>query len=132
VYTSLAMPRVSRLNLPPVGTAEGTIGERLALSRKRRGYTQKELAKKMGLIQSLISTYEHDRLRLTAEMLIRFSNALDVGVDEILGLNQRNHHKEMRLNLKIARRIKRIESLPVSKKKSLLQIIDGFLKGEGK
>jgi transcriptional regulator with XRE-family HTH domain len=124
-----AMPRVSRLKLPPVDTGDQTIGQRLAQIRKQRGYSQRELAKKMGLIQTLISSYELDHLRLTAEMLIRFSKALDVGADEILGTASRNNHRQqMQFSLKIARRLKKIERLPPGQQKALLTNIDMFLK----
>ncbi|MBA7554049.1 hypothetical protein ES705_46661 [subsurface metagenome] len=124
------MPRVSRLNLPPLDTGDQTIGERLTQIRKKRGYTQKELAQKMGLIQSLISAYECNKLRLNAEMLTRFCNSLKVSADEILG-TKRTNHKEPTLSLRLVRRLKKIESLPLSKQKALLQTIDGFLKGQG-
>ncbi len=124
------MPRASRLELSPVDTGDQTIGERLAQIRKKRGYTQKELAQEMGLIQSLVSAYECNKLRLTAEMLIRFCQSLKVSADEILG-NKGSNHKEPALSLRLVRRLKKIESLPLSKQKALLQTIDGFLKGQG-
>ena len=129
VYSSLAMPRVSKLNLPPIPMGEQSIGRRLAQLRKQRGYTQKELAERMGLIQSLISSYERDKLRLSAEMLVRFSIALKVSVDQILGTTSESHRNN-EINLSLVRRLKKIESLPASKRKALLQTIDGFLKAE--
>jgi plasmid maintenance system antidote protein VapI len=43
-----------------------------------------ELAEKIGILQTLITDYENDRLRLTAEMAVRFAMALDVTLDELL------------------------------------------------
>ena len=120
------MPRVSRLKLPPVETGNERIGQRLARLRKEKGYTQKELAERMGLIQALISAYENEKIRLNAEMIIRFAKSLDVSADEILGL----HHEKRTRNtasLKIIRRVNKIESLPDSKQKALLKTIDVFL-----
>jgi transcriptional regulator with XRE-family HTH domain len=113
-----------------VNTGDQTIGERLAQIRKKRGYTQKELAQKMGLIQSLISAYECNNLRLTSEMLIRFCNTLKISADEILG-TKKIDRKEPVLSLRLVRRLKKIESLPPSKQKAILQTVDGFLKGQG-
>lgn len=53
------MPRVSRLKLPPIPTKE-SIGERVARIRKERGFTQVELAEKIGVIQSIVSAIERD------------------------------------------------------------------------
>ena len=80
----------------------------------------------MGLIQALISAYENEKIRLNAEMIIRFAKSLDVSADEILGL----HHEKRTRNtasLKIIRRVNKIESLPDSKQKALLKTIDVFL-----
>ena len=41
-----------------------------------QGYTQVELAERIGIIQALVSDYERDKLRLNAEMLVRFAQAL--------------------------------------------------------
>lgn len=122
------MPHKSKLKLPPIETGDETIGQRLARLRKERGYTQVELAKKIGIIQVLVSDYERDRLRLNAEMLIRFSGALEISADEILGIEKaaKNGKKP---SLKILRRLNRLESLPPSEQKSILKTIDLALSG---
>lgn len=125
------MPRRPTLKLPPLNLGEETIGQRIARIRKQKGYTQTELAQKMGTIQSLISDYETGRLRLYDEMVVRFAVALDVSTDEILGL-KRNNHKPTKPSLKIMRRLNKIDSLPESQQKTLLKTIDVFLKGAGK
>jgi transcriptional regulator with XRE-family HTH domain len=43
-----------------------------------------ELADKIGILQTPVTDYENDRLRLTAEMAVRFALALDVSLDELL------------------------------------------------
>ena len=61
-----------------------TIGRRLARLRKERGLTQVELAESIGIVQTLVTDYECDRLRLSAEMAIRFAVARDISMDELL------------------------------------------------
>lgn len=116
---------------PPLDLGEETIGQRIARFRKERGYTQAELAEKIGITNNLVSEYERGRLRMNDQMVARFAVALDVSADEILGLKIENR-KNIKPSLRIMRRLHRIEKLTLSKQKSLLQIIDGFLKGEGK
>jgi len=82
-YPIVAMPRVSRFKPPPIRRDE-SLGERLARLRKERGFTQKELAGKTGLIQALISDYERDKLRLNADMVLRFATALEITTDDLL------------------------------------------------
>lgn len=127
----MGMPRISKLKLPPLNLGKETAGQRIARLRKERGYTQAELAKKMGIIQALISDYELDKLRLHGDMVIRFAQALEVTTDEILWTKV-TKDSESKLSLKLLRRMKKIEALPQSQQKNLLMTIDTFLKGAGK
>ena len=126
------MPTKLKANLPPLKLDDDTVGQRLARIRKARGYTQRELAEKIGINYRLVSEYETERLRLHDEMLTRFALALEVSTDEILGLKQIEHSTHVTPSLRMIRRLNKIETLPLSKQKALLQIIDGFLKGEEK
>jgi len=121
------MPKRSKFNLPPIGESNESIGRRLARLRKERGYTQTELAERIGIIQALVSDYERDKLRLNADMLIRFARALGVPSDEILGLKS-SQSRNKNPSLKVLRRLSRIESLTAAQQKALLKTIDMFLK----
>jgi transcriptional regulator with XRE-family HTH domain len=120
------MPKKSRLNLAPLNLGKETLGQRLARARKARGFSQTELARKIGSIQALVSDYERGNLRLSAEMTIRFAKALGVSTDELLGVKPTKTKDEM--SLKLTRRLKGIESLPNAQQKALLRTIDAFLK----
>ena len=111
---------------PPIDWGKETIGERLARFRKERGFTQIELAGKIGILQTLVTDYENDRLRLTAEMAVRFALALDVSLDELLrpGVSRSRGKKPSR---KVLRRLEQIESLPSPRQTVLLKTIDTFL-----
>jgi transcriptional regulator with XRE-family HTH domain len=126
-----AMPRRSRLKLPPLNLGTETLGQRIARLRKERGYAQGELSERIGLIQGLVSDYERDKLRLHAEMVIRFARVLEVTTDELLGVKASKDNGN-RLSLKLLRRAKKIETLPPSQQKTLLKTIDTFLKGAEK
>lgn len=125
------MARKSKLKLPPLNTGQETFGQRLARIRKEKGYTQVELADKMGIIQVLISDYERDKLRPYHDMVARFAQAMGVTADELLGLKSPKS-KGNAPSLKILRRVKKIEALPVTQQKVLLKNIDMFLKGAEK
>ena len=125
------MPRKSKLKLPPLNLVKETIGKRVARLRKEKGYTQVELAEKIGITQKLISDYELDRLRPYPEMTIRLAQALGVTTDEFLGVKP-SKNKGVKPNRKILRRMKEIEGLPLPQQKFLLKMIDTFLKGAKK
>src|SRR5271170_7470934 len=122
------MPRVSKLNLPPIDWGKETIGDRLARLRKERGYTQIELAEKIGILQTLVTDYETDRLRLTAEMAVRFALALEVTLDELLHPRARSASGR-KPSRKVLRRLELIESLPVHQQQTMLKTIDAMLRG---
>jgi hypothetical protein len=66
---------------------------------------------KIGIVQTLVTDYENDRLRLTAKMAVRFALPLDVSMDELLHPNvaKANSRKPSR---KVLRRLEQIEALP--------------------
>ena len=124
----LVMPKPSRFKLPPLDLGPETFGERLARIRRERGFTQVELADKVGIIQVMISHYERDKLRIHGEMLARLALALGVSTDEILGLKatKSSGHRPRR---RVLRRLEQIERLPETRQRALLTTIDTYLKG---
>lgn len=127
-----AMPRKSSLKLPALDLGKETVGERIARLRKERGYTQIELAERIGTIQALISDYERDKLRLNGEMAVRFALALEVSTDELLGLAGRKAARGKKPSRKILRRMEQIEKLPAAQQALLLKTIDTFIKAASK
>jgi transcriptional regulator with XRE-family HTH domain len=113
--------------LSPVSFGNETLGERLARIRKERGLTQKDVADRTGLTQVLVSDYERDRIRLTAEMAVRFVEALGVGTEELLRPKKKAPLPDDQPSPKLMRRMKQIESLPVYEQRALLTTIDKFL-----
>jgi len=104
-------------------------GIRIAQRRKEKGLTQKELANITNIPWPLVSEYERGRLRLNDMALYKISKALEISTDEILGL-ETNKHLKYATSLRIMKRVNRIKELPIPKQKALLQVIDGFIKGE--
>jgi transcriptional regulator with XRE-family HTH domain len=121
------MPRISRLKLPPLPSRE-SIGERVARIRKERGFTQVELAEKIGVIQSIVSAIERDVLKLSAEMAVRFALALEVTTDALLmPPKQGNGSHSRKPSRRILRRLERIETLPKTQQSAVLKTIDNAL-----
>jgi len=120
------MPKKSTLKLPPIDFGSEGLGKRLARIRKERGFTQVQLAGQIGIIQSLVSDYETDRLKLSAEMAVRFALALGVTTDELLYSSVKKTPGKAP-NRKVLRRLEQIESLPRRKQEALIMTIDQFL-----
>lgn len=121
------MPRKSRFVLPPLKYGDDeTLGKRIARLRKERGITQTELADKIGIIQSVVSAYERDKLRMYADTAIRFARVLRVTPNVLFGYDDREDNGA-EPSLKIARRMRKIEELPPKRQRAVLRTIDAFL-----
>jgi len=115
-----------------LNSGKESLGQRIGRLRKERGYTQVELAEKIGITQVLVSDYERAGLRPHYEMIIRFAKALGVTTtDELLGLKP-SKNEGNKPNLRIFRRMKKIEELPLTQQKILLKTIDTFFKAAEK
>jgi transcriptional regulator with XRE-family HTH domain len=95
------MPPRSRLKLPPLDLGTETLGRRVARLRKDRGYTQVELAEKIGIIQELV----------------------------LLGLKEvRANGGVGKIPRRVLRRVELIGGLPMRDQRALLNTIDKFVK----
>jgi transcriptional regulator with XRE-family HTH domain len=120
------MPRKRTLKLPPIDFGTETPGQRLARLRKERGFTQVQLAEQVGIIQSLVSDYETDRLKLS---VVRFAMALDVSTDDLLHPEAKKKKAAKGPSLKIVRRMEEIEKLPPREQTLVLSALDSILRG---
>jgi len=124
---SEGMPKKSKL--ASTDAQKETLGLRLAQVRKERGLTQVELAERTGLIQVVVSDYERGRLRLPADMALRFAEVLGVTVDELLQPRKKSRVAKTakQPSLKLVRRMEQIENLPIYQQRALLTTIDTFI-----
>ena len=122
----LTMPRPSRLKLAPLDLGSESFGQRLGRIRRQRGLTQTEIAARVGLIQSLLSAYESDRLRLRADVAARFAVALGVSTDELLGMKPVRDTMTRR-TARLVNRLRRIEELSPPDQRVVLRTLDALL-----
>lgn len=121
------MPQISRFQLAPVDFGGESLGARITRIRKERGFTQLELATKIGIIQSIVSAVERDERKLSDEMAVRFAQAIGVSMDDMFGAGQATN-KGKKPSRKILRRLEQIETLPTTQQIALLRTIDALLK----
>lgn len=127
---TLSLVMASRKKSPadPRKAVNLALGKRLAELRTLRGISQRELAERVGVVQVVVSNYEIGKLRLTAEVALRFAAALDVPIQDLLltgtppGIVQ-----QRKPSRKVLERLEKIESLPRRKQDAILMTIDHFL-----
>jgi transcriptional regulator with XRE-family HTH domain len=121
------MPRKLK-DMPTIpGPDSREMGKQIATIRKKRGLTQIQLARAIGIDQKLVSSYEVGRITLSAGMLFRIAKALKVSPEVILGGGNGKGEVED-ASLKITKRLLRIQRLPPAHQRALLKNIDMFLK----
>lgn len=77
------------------------IGKNISKAREKKGYTQDELAEKLGTNRVTVSKWETCNNVPSTEMLFQISNILDVSIDELLGLKNESQEKRMNIFKKI-------------------------------
>lgn len=82
--------------------------------RKRKGYSQQNLAKVLGYGYTAIANYESGRNEPSFDCLIKLAEILDVTIEELLGMKLRT--EEQRL-------ISSFKKLDDEKKKMILDLI---------
>jgi len=105
-------------------------GQRLASLRKAAGYTQDRLAKAIGVTQRVIAYYETETNYPPAHLLPAIAKKLRVSIDELMGAKNSRDQKQ-KPNIRIARMMRKIETLPKRKQQEVIKAIQTFLKGAG-
>lgn len=102
------------------------LGTRVADLRKELGLTQQQLADALGTTQQQVASYEVARLRIPASMLPRMARALGVTLETLIGDEQRPIAKRGPAP-KLQQQIERIQQLPRSQQKFVMQMLDTVL-----
>jgi transcriptional regulator with XRE-family HTH domain len=101
------------------------LGQRLAEARKASGLTQTQLAEQLGVAQQTLAHYEMGRLRVAVALLPPLAKALGVTVEDLMG-EQASPAKRGPAP-KLQQQIERIQQLPRSKQRFVMQMLDTVL-----
>lgn len=101
-----------------------TFGQRVARLRRARGLTQAELGQQVGLSRRMVAYYEGQTDRPPAYVLDRLVAVLQVSADQLLGL--RPVAVEAPTRSRLWRRLRVVEELPASDRKTVLTLIEAL------
>ncbi|WP_425384977.1 WO male-killing family protein Wmk [Wolbachia endosymbiont (group A) of Sturmia bella] len=85
------------------------VGQRVKEWRLRRGYTQEDLASKVGIINQRIYEYEQGRAAVSLEMLDEIAKMLLINITDLLPETRENENSEAELS-KLIEEYKKIKS----------------------
>jgi transcriptional regulator with XRE-family HTH domain len=89
-----------------------TFKKNLVALRKKRGFSQRELAKKMQATQRIVAYYEKEAANIPLTKLQDLARALDVTVVELLNQRFEKAKGVEELDVRTVKKIKQIEGLP--------------------
>jgi transcriptional regulator with XRE-family HTH domain len=101
------------------------LGLRIAEARKAAGLTQTQLAEQLGIAQQTLAHYEAGRLRVAVALLSPLARALGVSTEELIG-EQTPPGKRGPVP-KLQQQMERIQRLPKSQQRFVMQMIDTVL-----
>ncbi len=109
------------------------LGQRIAQLRKERGWTQQELADKLGFAQQTLAHYEVARIRLPASTLPLLATLFMTPIDALVGHAQHTQHTGKRGPApKWQQQIEAIAQLPKAQQRFVSQMLDTVLAQAGR
>ncbi len=102
------------------------LGARIAALRKDQGMTQVQLAEALGLSQQMVASYEVGRRRAPVSLLPQIAQTLAVSLEELIGQKDLQPAKRGPAP-KLQQQIERIQQLPRSKQRFVIEMLDTVL-----
>lgn len=99
-----------------------TFGEHTATLRKRKGLSQGDLGKAVGTSGDIIGKYERDEVKPSIEVASKIADALEVGMDFLMGKTTAE------LDKKTLKRLQDIQKLPEEERDMVFKVIDSLLR----
>tara|TARA_Y100000589_G_scaffold309376_1_gene326797 strand:- start:71 stop:412 length:342 start_codon:yes stop_codon:yes gene_type:complete len=103
-----------------INEQENSFGKRLALLRKQRGFTQTQLAVKIGVTRRTIAYYEKESPNLPGNLLLELAKALETSLEELLS-------GEPNISNRFSGFIQDIEKLPKQAQEELISVVESYL-----
>lgn len=100
------------------------LGPRLAQLRKSRGFTQAELARRIGVSQQAVFAYEIAERRISLVILERIAKLYGMSLDEVVGLVREPRVAKRRLSPRAMRHAEQIQNLSKTSQRFVVRIID--------
>ena len=111
---------------PPTKEAP-LFGKRLAQARKAQGFSQEELAAKLGTSRANLAYYERKAENPTLEFLNRCSDVLKIPVADLIGEDQADEHRKPGPKSKLEKQLEAVRKLPRAKQKFVSEFLETVL-----
>jgi len=120
----------------PIGKDEKAffvqLGARIAALRKDQGITQVQMAELLKVSQQTITAYEAGRRRMPVSSLPGIARFLGVSIEELIGEPPSAAARKRGPTPKIQQQMERIQQLPKTQQRFVMQMIDTVLAQQGR
>jgi len=104
------------------------LGARVATLRQHQGWSQVQLAEKLGLKQQALATYETATRRIPSSLLVPLSDLFGITLDELLGVQPTRIKGKPGPPSRFEKLSEKLGDLPRQKQKAVVEILEGYLK----
>lgn len=108
------------------------LGARMAELRKAQGITQVQIAEALGVSEQTVNSYEVARRRVPVSALPVIAKALATSIEELIGTPQPVGSKKRGPTPKLLQQVERIQRLPKTQQRFIMQMIDTVLQQQGR
>ena len=103
-------------------------GSRLAALRQDRGWTQADLAERLGVTVKMVTYYEREAANPTANTLAKIAEAFGIEPTALMETSPARRAAKPGPPSQLEQRIAALRDLPRERQKVVLQVIDTFLR----
>lgn len=104
------------------------LSNRILDLRKKKNWSQSELAKMVGVTYAQIGRYETKGAQPSAEVLKKIANALDTTTDYLMYGDKDEKARATLEDTELLQQLKEIEKMSNEDKKTIKNVIDAFIK----
>lgn len=105
-----------------------TLGEKIALGRKERNWTQSELGNHIGTSRELIGKYERGDIQPPLDVVARIAVTLNLSLDYLAGIKEENSQNNKASGTKeLMPILKKLETLSKIERVHIEAVIDAFV-----
>lgn len=110
-----------------MATQKVTLGDRIAELRKSKGWSQSELAKKVGVSYTQMSRYEIKGVQPPANVINKLADALGTSIDFLISGDKDEKVKASLKDAELLQQFKAVEQFNDDDKTVVKKLIDAFI-----
>jgi len=99
-----------------------TFGERITTLRKKKKWSQNELAQKVGTSAPIIGRYERGEIKPSIEVAAKLADLLEVSLDYLVG------NTDTEVNPDMLKRVIGLQNLSAEDQDTAIKFLDAFLR----